>query len=164
MDRAAGAAAVLGATDAQDAKLRRNPVKHLARGLADRVKVAAAARARIALHVERDILARQMVGKCRAPWRGTGIGLRIARRRLCVIGFHAGDIGVEVLESEGQLIGIEALGPASELPSLKLLDEALETFDLVVAGLDNDRHVAHQAVQKVDIRRQVSEIETHERF
>jgi hypothetical protein len=126
--------------------------------------VAAAARALIAFHVERDILARQMVGKCRAPWRGPGIGLRIVRRRLCVICFRAGDIGVEVLESEGQLIGIEALGPASELPSLKLLDEALETVDLVIAGLDNDRHIAHQTVQKVDIRRQVSEIETHERF
>ena len=79
-------------------------------------------------------------------------------------GFRAGDIGVEVLDSEGQLIRIKALGPAAKLPSLKLLDEALETVDLVIAGLDNDRHIAHQTVQKVDIRRQVSEIETHERF
>ncbi len=79
-------------------------------------------------------------------------------------GFRAGDIGVQVFEPEGQLIRIEALGAATERTSLKLLDEALEPFDLVVAGLDNDRHVAHQAVQKVDIRRQVSKIETHERF
>ncbi len=37
VDRAAGAAAVFGATDAQDAKPGRNPVEHLARGLADRM-------------------------------------------------------------------------------------------------------------------------------
>jgi hypothetical protein len=37
MDRAAGTAAVFGAADAQDAKLRRDPVEHLARGLADRM-------------------------------------------------------------------------------------------------------------------------------
>ncbi len=35
--------------------------------------------------------------------------------------FHAGDVGIEVLESEGKLVGIEALGAASELRSLKLL-------------------------------------------
>jgi hypothetical protein len=105
-----------------------------------------------------------MVGKYRAPWRAFGIGLRIVRRRHCVIGFRAGDIAVEILEPERKLIGIEALGAATERTSLKLLDEALEPFDLVVAGLDNDRHIAHQAVQKVDIRRQVSEVETHERF
>jgi hypothetical protein len=78
--------------------------------------------------------------------------------------FRAGDVGIEVLESEGELVGIEALGAASELPSLKLFDEALETSNLVIAGLDNDGHVAHQAVQKADVGRQMFEIETHERF
>ena len=76
--------------------------------------------------------------------------------------FRAGDVGTEVLDPEGQLIGIEALGAASELGSLKLFDEALETFDLVVAGLDDDGHVAHQAVQKVDVGGQVLKVETHE--
>ncbi len=66
--------------------------------------------------------------------------------------FRAGDVGTEVLDPEGQLIGIEALGTASEPGSLKLFDEALETFDLVVAGLDDGCHVAHQAVQKVDTK------------
>ena len=83
------------------------------------------------------------------------------RRRL--VGFGAGDVGIEVFESEGQLIGIQALGAASELPPLKLLDDALETFDLIVAGLDDGCHVAHQAVQKVDVGRQVLEVESHER-
>jgi hypothetical protein len=76
----------------------------------------------------------------------------------------AGDIGVEVLEPERQLIVIQALGPASELGSLKLFDKALEASDLVVAGLDDHGHVAHQAMQKVDIGRQVVKIEAHERF
>ncbi len=164
MNRAAGAAAILGATDAHHAKLSRNPVEHFARGLADRVKVAATARALIALHVEHDILAREMTGKCRALRHGSRIRGRLTSRQHRVLGFRTGNIGVQVFDPEGQLIGIEALGPASELPSLKLLDDTLETLDLVIAGLDNDRHVAHQAVQKVDIRRQVSEFETHERF
>jgi hypothetical protein len=78
--------------------------------------------------------------------------------------FGAGDVGIEIFQPKGQLIGIEALGAASKLGSLKLFDEALETSDLVVAGLDNDGHVAHQAMQKANIGRQMFEIETHERF
>ena len=74
-----------------------------------------------------------------------------------------GDIGVEVLDPERQLIGIKALVAASELGSLKLFDEALEMSDLVVAGLDDSCHVAHQVVQKVDVGGQVLKIETHER-
>ncbi len=81
-----------------------------------------------------------------------------------MMGFRAGDISVEVLDPEGQLIGIEALGAASELGSLKFFDDALKTSDLVIAGLDDDGHVAHQAVQKVDVGGQVLKVETHERF
>ena len=81
-----------------------------------------------------------------------------------MVSFRAGDIGIEIFQPEGKLIGVEALGAASELGSLKLFDEALETSDLVVAGLDDSCHVAHQAVQKVDVGGQVLKIETHERF
>ncbi len=79
-----------------------------------------------------------------------------------MIGFHARQIGVEVVKPQGQLIGIEALGAAAELPTLKLFEEALEPLDLVVAGLDHGRHVAHQAVQKADVGRQIVQVETHE--
>ncbi len=65
--------------------------------------------------------------------------------------------------TEGKLIGVEALGAASEPGSLKLIDEALEASDLVVAGLHGGCHVAHQAVQKVDVGGQVRKVETHER-
>ena len=65
-----------------------------------------------------------MVGKRRASGRGPGVGFRIVRRRHCVVSFRAGDVGTEVLDPEGQLIGIEALGAASKLGSLTLFDEA----------------------------------------
>lgn len=46
---------------------------------------------------------------------------------------------------------------------MKLRDDALETFDLTVAGLDDNCHVVYQAVQKVDVGGQILKIETHER-
>lgn len=45
---------------------------------------------------------------------------------------------------------------------MKLHDDALETVDLTVAGLDDSCHVAYQAAQKVDVGRQFLKIETHE--
>ncbi len=117
----------------------------------------------MALHIKCHILPWQMAGKRRVPWRGPGVRFRIARRRHGMMGFRAGDVRVEIFQPEGKLIGIQALGAASELPSLKLFDEALETFNLVVAGLDGGGHVAHLAVQKVDVGGQVRKVETHER-
>jgi hypothetical protein len=137
MDRAAGAAAVLGAADAQDAQLRRDPVEHLARRLADPMEATAAVRAFMALHVEPHLLPRQMSGERRAPGRGSGPRVLIARRRWNQVGFGAGSVGIEVFQAESQLVRIELLGAASELPSLKLLDEAPETLDLGVTALDD---------------------------
>ncbi len=117
----------------------------------------------MALHIERHVLARQMVGKRQAPGRGPGVGFRIVGRRHGMMNFRAGDVGIEIFQPEGKLIGIEALGAASEPGSLKFFDDALKTSDLVIAGLDDDGHVAHQAVQKVDVGGQVLKIETHER-
>ena len=117
----------------------------------------------MALHIERHVLARQMVGKRKAPGRGPGLGFDIVGRQHRLMSFRAGDVGIEVLESEGKLVGIEALGAASELGSLKLFDEALETSDLVVAGLNGGCNVVHQAMQKVDVGGQVRKVETHER-
>src|SRR5271166_5169306 len=51
-DRPAGATSVFWTGDAQDAKLRGNPVQHLAHALADGVERAAAARARLAVDIE----------------------------------------------------------------------------------------------------------------
>ena len=57
VDRTAGAAAVFGPANAQDPKPRRNKVEHLAHGLADHMKGAAAARTKSALNVDRHVLA-----------------------------------------------------------------------------------------------------------
>jgi len=124
----------------------------------------AAAGTGAAVNVEGHILARQVIGQAGTIIRYTPGPFLSAGRLRRQIGLRAGDIGIEIFEPEGKLIGIEALGPASEPGSLKLFDEALEPFDFVISGLDDGRHVAHQAVQKVDIRRQVSELEPHEKF
>ena len=34
----------------------------------------------MALHIEPHILSRQMVGKCRVPWRGPGLRFRIVEK------------------------------------------------------------------------------------
>ena len=48
--------------------------------------------------------------------------------------------------------GAPSTGCGSRLPStLVSVNKASAAVDLVVAGLDNDRHIAHQAVQNVDI-------------
>ena len=104
-----------------------------------------------------------MIGQAGTVVRCTPGLLLFAGRQRRRISLRSGDIGIEIFQPEGKLIRIEALGAASELGSLKLFDEALESSDLVIAGLDDDRHVAYQAVQKVDVGGQVRKVETHER-
>ncbi len=163
-DRPAGATSVFWTGDAQDAKLRGSPVQHLAHALADRMERTAAARARLAVDIEPDILARQMIGQRFAP--GPRLGRRFLRacfdRRTAFA--NARDIAVEVLESERHLVGVEAFGAASELRPLELLDDELKALDLAVAAFDDGRHVAHQMVQKRRIDRQIVEIDSHAQF
>jgi hypothetical protein len=70
-----------------------------------------------------------------APWPLVGDldgSLRTAR-------LGAPDIVIEIFQSEGELIGIEALGTAAELRPLKLFDDRLKSLDLAVAMLDDGR-------------------------
>lgn len=109
-DRPAGATGVFWASNAHDAKLRRNPVQHLADALANGVERAPAARAYLAIDIEPDILAWQMIGQRFAPGRRFArrfVRHRIDRRAAFV---NARNIAVEVFQSERHLIGIEALG------------------------------------------------------
>ena len=163
VDRAAGAAAVFGAANAQHAQTRRYIIQHFADRLANLMDRATTAGTGTGVDVQRHILARQMIGQARTIIRYAAGLLLFAGRFRRQIGLRAGNIGVEIFEPEGELIGIEALGLASEPGALKLLDNTLEAFDFVIAGLDDDRHIAHQAVQKADVGRQVLKIETHER-
>ena len=103
---------------------------------------AAAARARLAVDVEPNVLARQMIGQRLAP--GPRLGRRFFRacldRRSAFA--NARDIAVEVLESERHLVWIEALGAASELRPLEFLDDEPKALDLAVAVLDDRRTIA----------------------
>gem|GEM_PF-4422383 len=73
----------------------------------------------------------------------------------------AAHIGVDLVQTEGQLIGMQAFGPAAKLRALKLLDDDLKAFDLAVATLDNTRHVPDNLMQKRYIEWQIIEIEPH---
>ena len=163
-DRPAGATGVLRTGDSQDAKLRRNPIQHLAHALADGMEPGPAASARQAVDIEPDVLARQMIGQRLAP--GPRLGRRFFHacldRRTAFA--NARDIAVEVLESERHLVWIEALRAASELRPLEFLDDELKALDLAVAALDDGCHVAHQMVQERRIDGQIVEIDSHARF
>jgi hypothetical protein len=118
---------------------------------------AATAGADLRVDLDPDFFARQMIGKRLAP------RLSIARsgaRFLC--GFSARYVGLDVLQSECELVGIEALGPAAKPRALKLFDDQLEPVDLAVALLDDRCHVAHKAMQQGRIRRKIIEIELHD--
>ena len=73
----------------------------------------------------------------------------------------AADVGIEVLEPERQLIGVEPLGPTSELRTLQLLDDQPELLDLPVAALHVGDEVPHEALQQAWIIGQGVEIDKH---
>src|SRR5262249_11950003 len=77
-------------------------------------------------------------------------------------GFSAGYVGFNILQSERELIGIDALGPAAKPRALKLFDDQLEPVDLTLVLLNDGRHVAHKAIQQSRIRRKIVEIELHD--
>jgi hypothetical protein len=98
-----------------------------------------------------------MIGQRLAPWPLVGdldVSLRTAR-------FGASDVAIEIFQTEGELIGIEALGAAAELRPLKLFDDRLKALDLAVTVLDDGRHVAQKTVQQGHVGRQIVEIEPH---
>ena len=81
---------------------------------------------------------------------------------------QAGNIGVEVFQSESKLVAIDPFRAPSELRALEPPNDELESLDL---GLRLGklgsivRHsrgqVTHQLVQRIDIRRQRGEIDVH---
>ncbi|MGY4303362.1 hypothetical protein ACVIJ6_000605 [Bradyrhizobium sp. USDA 4369] len=144
---------------AHDAKLRRDPIQHLADALADQMESSATAATNPVLHVRQDVFAWQMIGQ-----------RTISRRSFCFWSdlrlrfLDATNITVEILKTECKLIGIEALEAAAELHSLQLFDDGFETLDLGVAMVDRSGNVAHQALQKVSIGRETGEIDLHVRW
>ena len=81
---------------------------------------------------------------------------------------QAGDIGVEVFQPESKLIAIEPFRAPSELRALEPPNDELEPLDLglrlgklgsIVRYLRSQ--ITHPLVQRLDIRRQRSEIDVH---
>ena len=110
--------------------------------------------------IEPHIRARQMVGQRLAM--GGSFGLLPLDLRTAP--FFTGEIAVEILKPERQLIGIKALGTAADLRALQLLDDGFETLDLAVVMFDRGGDIAHQTMQKCCICRKIVEIELHVRF
>ena len=82
---------------------------------------------------------------------GRFFGLRFDRQRL----FGARNIGVEIFDAELQLVRIEALGTASELRALELMDDDAKLLDLALRlaqlrafGLHRLGHIAHETMQQ----------------
>jgi hypothetical protein len=50
----------------------------------------------------------------------------------------AGNVAVEILKCERELIGIQAFGATPELRPLQLVDDGLEAFDLTIAAVDDN--------------------------
>ena len=157
MDRSAAAAAVLGAPNADHTELRGHPVQHLADILSDRVQRAATTCADLRADIDLELFTWQMGGKRLAPWLAVfRFGSRLVR---C---FSAGFVGLDVLQSKRELVGIDTLGSAAELRPLKLLDDQLESFDLAVALLNDRGHVSYKAMQQDRIGRKIVKIELHD--
>ena len=157
-NRAARTASIFGPADAQHPQARRHPVEHLTDALTDGVQLAPATGTAARLNVQQPLLALKMFGKhLSAHWLGA------FERRWSAFD-DLGDIAVEILKRERQLVGIDPLGAAAILRALELLDDLLEPFDLTVTMLDQARHVPHQLVQKSCVGRQIFKIEPHARY
>jgi len=128
MDRSAGAAAVFGTANAQNPQPCRHEIEHLADRLADDVERATAAGTDALINIDRHILTWQMVGKS-LPMGGR---LRTDIRRGCsrMACLQAGNIGVEVFQSESKLVAIDPLRAPSELRALESPDDELQSLDL----------------------------------
>src|SRR5579859_2758245 len=156
----AGPAGIFGASGADHAQLRRNPVQHLAHALSDHMQRTTTAGAGHLINIEPHVLTWQMIGQRLAMGRPFSLLFLDPRTVL----LFPGEIAVEILKPERQLIGIEALGTAAELRALQLLDDGFETLDLTVAMFDSADNIANQAMQKCCICREIVEIELHIRF
>lgn len=122
--------------------------------LADQVQRAAAAGAGLVLDIEPHLFARQVR---RHAWplalslRRLGLGGRNRKA-----GFDARKIGVDIFETELQLVAIEPFCPPAELAALQLLDDEVKPCDLGIrlaqtGTLGCER--AHQLLQCLHIVR-----------
>jgi hypothetical protein len=128
MDRPAGTATIFGTPDAKNPQPRRHEVEHLADRLADNMERAAAAGTDLLINIDRHVFARQMVGKSLPACRS--LRTDIPRRCCRMVHLQAGNIGVEVFQSESKLVAIDAFRAPSELRALEPPNDELESLDL----------------------------------
>ena len=157
----AGPTGVFRTSGADDTKLSRHPVQHLADALADQVKSAAAAAANLTFDIEPNVFTRQMIRQSSASRLASS---ELRRRPSGWLFLDAGNVAVDIFQAERELVGIDALGAAPELHSLQLFDDRFEALDLTVAVVDGSGNVAHQTLQKLRIGREIVEIELHVRL
>src|SRR5215475_12914890 len=128
----------------------------------------AAARAGFTVDINRHILARQMAGKSLPPQLALGASIALRSRRvICLRPCH---VGVEVFQTEGKLIAVDPFRASSELQPLEPLNDEPKSLDLrprlgelrlIARHLRSQ--VTHQLMQRIDVRRQSGEIDSHER-
>jgi hypothetical protein len=107
-----------------------------------------------------------MLGESILAWRG--LRTAVVRRCRWMACLQAGNIGVEVFQSESKLVSIDLFRPPSELHALEPPNDELESLDLSqrlgklgsVAGILRSQ-VTHQSVQRISIARQRGEVDVH---
>jgi hypothetical protein len=127
-----GPAGVAGSADHLHPQLGRHEVEHLARVLADRVQVTAAAGAGLVLDVDQHLDPRQVrrqgaqvaPARSRRPRWIAALGGGFLRR------LGRGDGLLEVFQAQLELVGVELLRAAAELAALQLPDQEPKLLDL----------------------------------
>jgi hypothetical protein len=161
MDAVTRSTTVLGPADLQYPQLRRHPVEHFAHRVFDKVQGTAAARAGRLIDAKHYFFARQMRGQ-RLSMRES-FNDRFNRCGLLCTRKGSAQIGVQVLKSEGELIGTQLLRSCAELSALEFADDEAKTFNFIVSLRQAARHIAHQLVQEGLIGGQILKINPHGR-
>ena len=105
MDRPAAAAPVLGSMDPNDPHRGGDPIQHIGGRHADLMKRPAAIRAGAVLDLQRDLVARHVLGEAEtSPLAFSDCGS--FRRRTGLPGFSSSNVGVEILEAKIELVRI----------------------------------------------------------
>jgi hypothetical protein len=126
------------------------------------MKRATAVAARPIINVEGDLFPGEVLREREAIGLIRLLGLRA--RRADLARFSPGDVGVEILKAQMQLVGIKPLRSAAELAALELVNDQPELVDLTIAPILLGDQVTDQLMKQRRVAWQVVEVEAHERF
>ena len=170
-DALAGPAGEARADVADHLELRRLVVKNFGDILADHMQRASTGRTGAARRLVPAFLARQMAGQWPTRWLLLGSGCRwgLALRR------EGGDLLLDRLKAQCQLIGMMLLRGAAELQPLQCRQKQLQLLQLGIPvgqprlrrrqlgilPLQHLGQIAHHSLQQDGVVRQAGEVETH---